>query len=133
MVGEGAATYTTYQTIQWSFAARYMCDNCVNVQTLRRHNQSFQIPPYLLYTDMYSDTSRGKEGRSLKLYQTIRWHVNGGRMSHFACGGEYVNSQTLRWHDQTLRLPQHKPPNQVPIPACMATHPQVQMYRNLKF
>ena len=81
---------------------------------------------------MYSDTSRGKEGRSLKLYHTIRWHVNGGRLSHFACGGEYVNSQTLRWHDQALRLPQHKPPSQVPIPACMATHPQVQMDRNLK-
>ena len=46
--------------------------------------------------------------------------------------GEYVNSQTLRWHDQALRLLQHKPPNQVPIPACMATHPQVQTDRNLK-
>ncbi len=46
--------------------------------------------------------------------------------------GEYVNSKTLRWHDQTLRLPEHKTPNQAPIPACMATHPHVQLDRNLK-
>ena len=71
-------------------------------------------------------------GRSLKLYQTIRWHVNGGRLSHFACGGDNVNSRTLRRHDQTLRLPRHKPPNQAPIPACIEMQPQIQMNRNLK-
>ena len=102
-----------------------LCDDYVNVQ-------SFQIPTKLLYTDMYSDTSRGNEGRSLKLYQTIRWHVNGGRLPHFACGDKNVNSRTLRRHDKTLRLPQHKPPNQAHIPACMAMQPQVQMERNLK-
>ena len=125
-------TSITYQTIRRSSAARCLCDDYVNVQTLRRHNQSFQIPTKLLYTDMYIDTSRGKEVRSLKLNQTIRWHVNGGRLSPFDCGGEYDNSRTLRLHDKTLRLPQHKPTNQAPIPASMAMQPQVQMDRKLK-
>ena len=31
-----------------------------------------------------------------------------------------------------LRLPKHKPPNQAPILACNATHPEVKMGRNIK-